>query len=392
MSARACNAEAWPGNRVGGSALAPAHPAEREAQERWRRLRRVVRDPVLLAVRDVPQGDDAARTTAERIEAILRLGDGSFELDAADENGWTALHHAAFNGDRNGSTRLTRLLLAAGAEPRRRTQRGTTALINASIRGNPEVVQALLRAGSDVEVVGANGANALHLSAYAGSASCVRLLVDEGGASLGARTRTGRTALHCASTKGHVAVARVLLRRALAGANLDITAADGEGRSARDVAVFWQHREIVLLIEEAMANRGLGLICRQRLAWAQVGHARLGGQTWERAQRLCVAHELPWDLLELVGQEVQARQLPEEAARRLTLRDADERSTRGVLSQAKERAELAADAELGRPPRETAAEGPGRSWRGHQHAAGLADESLAAQIAALNNLPPSSGY
>ena len=74
------------------------------------------------------------------------------DIDAVDEDGWTALHHAALNGDVSEVERL----LAAGAKIDARTTeqyfaRDSTPLILATRYQKFAVLQLLLDRGADIE-------------------------------------------------------------------------------------------------------------------------------------------------------------------------------------------------------------------------------------------------
>ena len=94
------------------------------------------------------------------VEAVrLLLGKGS-NVNYADSNGWTALHHALFgyvnalfgyaNGRRDKSLDIICLLLAAGADPNAAVRyRRLTPLIVAANCAMTDAVQLLLEAGAD---------------------------------------------------------------------------------------------------------------------------------------------------------------------------------------------------------------------------------------------------
>ena len=80
-----------------------------------------------------PLGESAKHGFAESVDVLLEAG---AELDAADSNGWTALHTAAFFGHPTVVDRL----LAAGADPVTKTGGGLTAIELAREKGNDTAV------------------------------------------------------------------------------------------------------------------------------------------------------------------------------------------------------------------------------------------------------------
>jgi ankyrin repeat protein len=67
------------------------------------------------------------------------LDAGGIDVDAEDESGATALHHAAANGD----PALVRLLLRHGADASHRTGSGLTPLDVARMQGQSDVASEL---------------------------------------------------------------------------------------------------------------------------------------------------------------------------------------------------------------------------------------------------------
>lgn len=75
--------------------------------------------------------------------------------------------------------RITKALLAAGADARARNKWGATPLQFAAAR-RPELVTLLLDAGADVKAADANGTTALHAAAHGGQSAIARTLLDRG--------------------------------------------------------------------------------------------------------------------------------------------------------------------------------------------------------------------
>ncbi len=79
----------------------------------------------------------------------------------------------------------------------------------AAVRGYPDVVQALLEAGADPSLAGAEGLTPLILAAAEARVEVVQILL-RAGASVAARDDWGRSASDYAIARGHPAVARLL--------------------------------------------------------------------------------------------------------------------------------------------------------------------------------------
>jgi ankyrin repeat protein len=103
------------------------------------------------------------------------------QLEAADENGWTALMRAADSGNAD----EVRALLAAGASPHTRCARegpleGASALFYACLAGRSDVVAVLADAGADVDRTKADGATPLWAAAFSNADEAVSVLLGAG--------------------------------------------------------------------------------------------------------------------------------------------------------------------------------------------------------------------
>lgn len=146
----------------------------------------------------------------------LLLGRRSTNVNAKDEDQYTALHWAAQTGDEA----ITRLLLDRGAAINETDGRGRTPAHIACQHGQENVIRVLLSRGADVQVRGKDDWTALHLAAWQGHLGIVKLLVKQAGADVDGQTTDGRTPLHLASQRGQYRVARILIEL---GANVHMT-------------------------------------------------------------------------------------------------------------------------------------------------------------------------
>lgn len=139
--------------------------------------------------------------------AELLLSRRSSNVNAKDEDQYTALHWAAQNGDEA----ITRLLLDRGAAINETDGQGRTPAHVACQHGQENVIRVLLSRGADVRVKGKDNWTALHFAAWQGHLGIVKLLVKQAGADVDGQTTDGRTPLHLASQRGQYRVARILI-------------------------------------------------------------------------------------------------------------------------------------------------------------------------------------
>ncbi len=253
--------------------------------------------------------DAVKRQDAPAVAVLLDAPDG-VDVNAAQLDGATALHWAAYHDDLetarrladagahaasandlgvtplalacdNGSLGMVRLLLAAGADPDAAVETGETVLMTCARTGDVEAVRRILDAGADVNARESfEQQTALMWAAAQGHAEIVQLLIDHG-ADVEARSRSRRfvisrrlqselrygelgrsygtdaeetqiggfTPLLFAARNGSAAVARRLLD---AGADVNDIAPDGA--SALVVATHSGHRELAFTLLERGAN------------------------------------------------------------------------------------------------------------------------------------------
>jgi ankyrin repeat protein len=112
----------------------------------------------------------------DRRELALELIDDGADVNAAQGDGTTPLHWAAYRLDVD----LVMRLVAKGAAASTQNRYGATPLGEAAKAANAEIVELLLEAGAEVDTANADGETALMLASRTGSANVVKLLIDAG--------------------------------------------------------------------------------------------------------------------------------------------------------------------------------------------------------------------
>ena len=142
---------------------------------------------------------------AEVVEELVR-SDPSLAM-AWSEDGFTALHFAAFFGGAGAASAL----LAAGADPDLRSRNELSVMpIHSAVAGHrPDVVVALLDAGADPNVHQRHGWTPLHGAAQHGDTDTVERLLAAG-ADPAATNDDGTNATDLARAAGHAALAERL--------------------------------------------------------------------------------------------------------------------------------------------------------------------------------------
>ncbi len=156
---------------------------------------------------DSPVADAAMAGNRAVVQALVSQ---HADVNAAQGDGTTALHWAAFHDD----VEMMKMLLAAGANPKAATRDGAiTPLFMACTNGSAPAIEALLAAGADANAANANGTTALMTAAASGSVPALKVLLDHGADIKAKESVHGQTALMFAAALGRTDAVRFLLSR-----------------------------------------------------------------------------------------------------------------------------------------------------------------------------------
>jgi len=195
----------------------------------------------------------AAKTNdVERVRQFLGSGASA---KAKNEEGWTALHVAAFYG----SLEVAQLLLDSGADVNATGNDGGTPLYVAAAQGRLELAQLLLAHGAEVNAKTALGQTPLHAAAWGGHLPTVKLLVGHG-ANVRAKDKAGMTPIRLAAVRDWPEVVKLLLARGATPGPWGFLSTAAEHGAGGDVAC----RRASLLVwspgADALLQRGDGFL------------------------------------------------------------------------------------------------------------------------------------
>jgi len=158
-----------------------------------------------------PLADAAEEMDRITLRALLAK---KADLNAAQVDGMTALHWAAFRDD----TESAKLLVDAGANVKAANRYGVTPLSLACANGDGAMVELLLKAGADPNTTLPGGETALMTAARTGKVGAVQSLVKHDALVNTREPRSGQTALMWAAAEGNAEAIEALLK---SGANLN---------------------------------------------------------------------------------------------------------------------------------------------------------------------------
>src|SRR5436190_13323219 len=159
-------------------------------------------------------------TKRQDLAAVRTLLTRKVDVNGQAADGSTALHWAV---QRN-NPQLVDALVRAGANAKASTRYNVPPLYFAALNGNTAIMERLIAAGADPNATAYEGQTMLMTAALSGRAEAVRLLLQRGAKVDAVEPYRGQTALMWAASEGNTDAAAVLLE---AGANLTARSTGG---------------------------------------------------------------------------------------------------------------------------------------------------------------------
>ena len=170
--------------------------------------------------------------------------------DARDERGRTALHRAVAGAGMGGGRHAEAVstLIELGADPDARDELGNSPLHYAAWNANPEIIRRLTLAGANVHGSDNKGQTALHIVAF--MLEEIPAALTQAGANVQAIDEEGATPLHLAVRSGNSQMAE-----ALTGLGADPDARDEDGHSSVDLARARAEPELAAMLVAAACQQ-----------------------------------------------------------------------------------------------------------------------------------------
>ena len=186
---------------------------------------------LMAAVADTPVADAAQAGDGETVRSLLRQG---ADVNAAQGDGMTALHWAAFKDD----VGTAEMLLYGGANVAAATRvNAMTPLIMASRNGSAAMLETLLEGGADANLSMATGTTPLMLAAASGVPEALQVLIDHGADVDAKEGERGQTPLMFAAALNRAEAIDVLIEggadATIATKVVDVAARNRTARSRR---------------------------------------------------------------------------------------------------------------------------------------------------------------
>jgi ankyrin repeat protein len=156
------------------------------------------------AASHAPLADAAEKLERSRVRTLLAA---RADVNAAQADGMTALHWAAYQDDVD----LAKMLVRAGANVKAANRYGVTPLSLACTNGNAAMVELLLKAGADPNAPLPGGETPLMTASRTGSLAVVKTLIAHRASVDSKDERRGQTALMWAAAEGNADVVQALI-------------------------------------------------------------------------------------------------------------------------------------------------------------------------------------
>ncbi|KAK7080240.1 hypothetical protein SK128_027060, partial [Halocaridina rubra] len=187
-------------------------------------------------------------------EQLANVLDEGISVNARGPNnkvqGRAALHYAVAGED----VEKVKLLIERGAdvdiESKLRDDYGATPLQLAAETGNCEIVEVLLKAGANPEIMDVEKLRAVHVAAAHGRLDVLKLLASND-CDLFTRTGDQSTALHYAASKGSLDVVKWLIDQ-----GMDPRLKKRGGKTAKDLAEKFGHKDVKMFLKNPFNPTG----------------------------------------------------------------------------------------------------------------------------------------
>ena len=168
------------------------------------------------------------------------------DKDMTDNDGCTALHHAAGSGMYG----IVKFFVDKGAEIHLKNKLGQNCLHAAALHGHLNLCKTFIDTyGFDKNIADNNGWTALHNSAQSGSYELVKFFVEKG-AEIHQKTKAGESCLHIAARNGHLNLCQTLI----ANHGFDKNIANNNGWTALHSSARSGSYELVIFFVEKGAD------------------------------------------------------------------------------------------------------------------------------------------
>ena len=177
-----------------------------------------------------------------------------FDINAANDNGWTALHYGLCNGN----FELFQLLIENKSDIYSTSKDNTNCLHIAVSEGHIDICKEILKTYKiDINAANNNGWTALHYGVQNGNFELLKLLIQNGGDVYYA-TKDNTNCLHLATSEGHIDICKMFLN----GYKFDINAANNDGWTALHFGVENGNFELFKLIIQNGINIYIRTNCK----------------------------------------------------------------------------------------------------------------------------------
>ena len=174
------------------------------------------------------------------------ISNHNFDVNIADNDGYTALHHSA----RSGSYELITYFVHMGADIYLKTKYGNNCLHIAAFSGYLNLCKTLIDNDKfDVLIADNEGYAALHHSVRTGSYELMKYFVDMD-TDIYLKTKTGLNCLHIATLSGHLSLCEALIEIH----RFDVSFADNDGCTALHHSVRSGSYELVTYFDDKGAD------------------------------------------------------------------------------------------------------------------------------------------